>query len=546
MVDTPTHAVMTPLLTGDLFRPELYNFSSTLDSTNRRAALLAQEGALEGTVVVADQQTQGRGRLGRTWSSPAGLNLYFSVVLRPVIPPSAAAQLTLLASLALAQTVVHAGAESVEIKWPNDLLLDGRKLAGILTEMRTDSYRIQYVIVGIGVNIHGNGDVFPVELRDKAITLAGFLRHKTTKADRIERPWFLANALAQMAYWYARFQQEGFAALRQDWLDFSQICGRQVHVNLASVPSLVGTVGSWRKSPDSFVGQALSLDADGFLLVQRADSTVTRVLAGDVTILSGDQEIMLLVVDIGNTNIVLGVYQGSKLLRHWRIATRVEQTGDEYGILVANLFQLAGISLDRVKFAIIASVVLPIQSALVRMFKRDLGILPLLVGPGIKTGMPIRCDNPREVGADRIVNAVAAFEQVKQAVVVVDFGTAITFDLVSDKGEYLGGAIAPGLGLATNALYEKTAQLPSIDLARPRTVIGRNTVAAMQSGLYWGYVGLVDGLIVRMIEESTFDSVRVIATGGLARLIAGESERIELVDEYLTLTGLQLLYERNC
>lgn len=255
---------------------------------------------------------------------------------------------------------------------------------------------------------------------------------------------------------------------------------------------------------------------------------------------------MLLVVDIGNTNIVLGVYQERALLRHWRIATRVEQTGDEYGILIANLFQLAGISLDQVKVAIVASVVLPIQSALVRMLKRNFGVSPLLVGPGIKTGMPIRCDNPREVGADRIVNAVSAFERVKQAVIVVDFGTAITFDLVSDQGEYLGGAIAPGLALATNALSEKTAQLPRIDLTRPQTVIGRNTVGSMQSGLYWGYVGLVDGLIGRMILESTFESVRVIATGGLARFIAGESERIELVDEYLTLTGLQLLYERNC
>ena len=255
---------------------------------------------------------------------------------------------------------------------------------------------------------------------------------------------------------------------------------------------------------------------------------------------------MLLVVDIGNTNIVLGVYQEGVLLRHWRIATRVEQTGDEYGILIANLFLLAGIALDHVKVAIIASVVPPIQSALVRVLKRNFGISPLLVGSGLKTGMPIRCDNPREVGADRIVNAVSAFDQAKQAVIIVDFGTATTFDLVNNQGEYLGGAIAPGLGLATNALSEKTAQLPRVDLARPLAVIGRNTVDAMQSGLYWGYVGLVDGLIQRMVLESTFDPVRVVATGGLARLIARESERIEWVDEYLTLTGLRLLYERNC
>ncbi|MEO5348958.1 MAG: type III pantothenate kinase [Magnetococcus sp. YQC-3] len=267
---------------------------------------------------------------------------------------------------------------------------------------------------------------------------------------------------------------------------------------------------------------------------------------------------MLLVIDIGNTNIVLGIYretttegdggtgQGRVLLHHWRIATRVEQTGDEYGILIANLFHLARIAPEQVKGAIVASVVPPIQSALVRVLKRNFRISPLLVGPGIKTGMPILCDNPREVGADRIVNAVAAFDRMRQAVIVVDFGTATTFDLVSERGEYLGGAIAPGLGLATKVLSERTAQLPSVDLVRPQRVIGRNTVGSMHSGLYWGYVGLVDGLVRRMIAESGFANVRVIATGGLARMISGGSECIELVDEYLTLAGLQLLYERNC
>lgn len=286
MVDTPTHATMAPFLTGALFRPGLYHFFPSLDSTNRYAAWLAQEGALEGTVVVADHQTQGRGRLGRRWSSPVGLNLYFSVVLRPVMAPHEAAQLTLLAGLALAQTVAHAGAESVEIKWPNDLLLSGRKLAGILTEMRTDSHGIQYVIVGIGINIHGNANLFPVELRDKVVTLAEFLRDGVHQP--IYRPLFLGSALQQLAYWYERFQREGFGALRQDWLAFSRVCGRQVQVNLTSSPSLDDAVVPWSEPPESFFGQALSLDADGFLLVQRQNGVVTRVLAGDVTILGGD------------------------------------------------------------------------------------------------------------------------------------------------------------------------------------------------------------------------------------------------------------------
>ncbi|MBF0612509.1 MAG: type III pantothenate kinase [Magnetococcales bacterium] len=254
---------------------------------------------------------------------------------------------------------------------------------------------------------------------------------------------------------------------------------------------------------------------------------------------------MLLVVDVGNTNIVFGVYEGETLVHHWRVATRVERTGDEYGMMMANLFQLSGLNPREVKGGIIGSVVPPVQSALVRALRRYFHITPLLVGPGIKTGVPIRYDNPKEVGADRIINAVAAYDHFRQAAIVVDFGTATTFDLVGEQGEYLGGAIAPGIGLAMDALFEKTAKLPRIEVARPRQVIGRDTVGSMQSGMFWGYVGLVDGLISRIIEESGFASVRVMATGGLAKMIASESKSIETIDEFLTLTGLRIVYERN-
>ncbi|MEO5366438.1 MAG: type III pantothenate kinase [Magnetococcus sp. WYHC-3] len=254
---------------------------------------------------------------------------------------------------------------------------------------------------------------------------------------------------------------------------------------------------------------------------------------------------MLLVVDVGNTNIVLGVYEGERLAGHWRIGTRVERTGDEYGILIADLFKLSNFDPRSLAGVIVASVVPPVEAAFVRVLRRFWGLKPLIVGPGLKTGMPIRYDNPKEVGADRIVNAVAAYEQFKCALIVVDFGTATTFDLVSPKGDYLGGAIAPGLALSLEALFEKTAKLPRIDLAKPERVVGRDTVSSMRSGVYWGYVALVDGLIDRMLAESGFESVRVIATGGLARLISGESRRIEVVDDFLTLTGLRLLYERN-
>jgi type III pantothenate kinase len=259
---------------------------------------------------------------------------------------------------------------------------------------------------------------------------------------------------------------------------------------------------------------------------------------------------MLLTLDVGNTNTVLGLYRltTDELVTHWRISTLRTQTADEYGVLFLNLFAMRKIEATEISSIIISSVVPPLETTLRQVCERYFNLKPMFVEPGIKTGMPILVDNPAELGADRLVNGVAAFARYGGPCIVVDFGTATTFDVVSAKGEYIGGVIAPGLAISAEALFSRAARLSRVDVKKPAKVVGTNTVAHMQSGLYYGYIGLVDGILERIIKETQGpDAVapKVIATGGLARLIVDDSRFIHTIDDMLTLDGLRLIYERN-
>ena len=252
----------------------------------------------------------------------------------------------------------------------------------------------------------------------------------------------------------------------------------------------------------------------------------------------------LLAIDVGNTNTVLGIWRGDDLVAHYRLETNERRTADEHAVLLRALLAGDGMDAAQLGCGIVSTVVPTALHSLVGLCERRLSIPVLVVGPGIKTGMPILYENPREVGADRIVNAVAAFERVKGGCVVVDFGTATTWDVVSPRGEYLGGIIAPGVQISAEALYRHAAKLPRVELTRPARVVGRNTVASMQSGLVHGYAGMVDAVVDKVRAEVDFEA-RCLATGGLAPLIAAESRTIEGTDAMLTLRGLKILFDRN-
>lgn len=256
---------------------------------------------------------------------------------------------------------------------------------------------------------------------------------------------------------------------------------------------------------------------------------------------------MLLLIDVGNTNIVMGIYDGEEFKFSWRLGTKVARTSDEYGLQVDSILRHYGVDVDDIKDVVLASVVPSIQHTLRTMCTRYLGKEPMVIGEGTKTGMKIKYDNPKEVGADRIVNSVAAYQRYGGPCIIIDIGTAISFDVVSKDGEYLGGAIAPGIGISSDALFSRTSKLPKVELEEPKNVIGKTTVEAIQSGVVYGFIGLVDNVISNILREMHLEKkdVKIVATGGYAKLIASKSRYVEEYDYDITLQGMKMIYEKT-
>ncbi len=439
--DVLSPSLLRRRLRGTPFGKRIYHYFKTA-STNSIALELGHAGEPHGTLIVAEEQSGGRGRSGRTWHSEKTSGIYMSVLLRPAISPIVAPVITMVAGLAVRDAVVEETGIAADLRWPNDLLAGGKKFCGILTEMHAEPSQVRFVIVGIGINV--NHAAMPADL-----ARIGHIAAHGHGQDGIA-----AAAGGAVAAPPGDLLQS--ISIRGRTADSGAIC-RGVDVSRAA------SACASRREPKHTWGRRMASSPTACCACA---ATTAEELGGDLR-RRFRGELMLLAVDVGNTNTVLGVFRGAELIANWRLTTARDQTVDEYGILTRNLFTLANLDPHEIRGVIISSVVPPLNSTLAGMAEQYFHTKALFVEPGIRTGMPVHYDNPQEVGADRIVNSIAAFAKYGGPCIVVDFGTAINFDVVSEHGEYLGGALAPGIGISAEALFSRAARLWRVEIRDP-------------------------------------------------------------------------------